>query len=166
MTRARRPRMPRAAKAGELLDGLLHGWGLDERLRQYRALLLWDEVVGPQIAARTKPEKIRDGVLEVSVDQPVWMQQLQLLKPQLLTKLNAQLGDGALRDLFLKRGQITARTATVTPASAPAWHRETLSAEEEAELATLLTRIDDEELRRDLFELLVKQLKLHKAQKR
>ena len=67
---------------------LLASLGLEERLQQYRALLLWDEVVGPQIAARTRPEKIRDGVLEVCVDQPTWMQQLQLLKPQILAKLN------------------------------------------------------------------------------
>ena len=103
MSRPRRPRMARAAKAGDLLDSLLQGWGLNERLQQYRAVLIWDEVVGAQIAARTRPERIRDGVLEVCVDQPVWMQQLQLLKPQLLAKLNAQLGDAPLRDIFLKR---------------------------------------------------------------
>jgi hypothetical protein len=165
MTRIRRSRMAHAARAGDLLDGLLHGWGLDERLKQYRALIVWDEVVGPQIAAHTKPEKIRDGILEVSVDQPVWMQQLQLLKPQLLNKLNARLGDGALRDLFLKRGQITLRAATAAAARGPAWRKETLTPDEEATLATLLATVTDDELRRHLRELLVKQLKLAKAQR-
>jgi predicted nucleic acid-binding Zn ribbon protein len=163
MTRIRRARMAHAARAGDLLDGLLHGWGLDERLKQYRALIVWDEVVGPQIAAHTRPEKIRDGILEVSVDQPVWMQQLQLLKPQLLNKLNARLGDSPLRDLFLKRGQVTPRTTTAAAATAPAWRRETLAPAEEAELATLLATVTDAELRRHLRELLVKQIKLTKA---
>lgn len=164
MKRSRRPPMRRAARAGDLIDGLLAGWGLDERLHQYKALLIWDEVVGPQIAARSRPEKIRDGVLEVCVDQPTWMQQLQLLKPQILAKLNARLGgDHALREIFLKRGKVTARTTTGDKPAAPAWRKMTLSPAEETELRTLLERVEDMELRRDLESLLAKQLKLTKA---
>ena len=166
MSRPRRPRMLRAAKAGDLLAGLLEGWGLDERLRQYRALLLWDEVVGPQIAARARPEKIRDGVLEVCVDQPVWMQQLQLLKPQLLAKLNAQLGNGALRDIFLKRGKIQPKQSAVSTSAQPSWRKATLSPEDEKELGTLLAGVKDEALRGDLESLLIKQMKLEKAKNR
>ena len=165
MKRVRRPPMRRAAKAGDLLGALLAGWGLDERLHQYQALLIWDEVVGPQIAARTKPEKIRDGVLEVSVDQPTWMQQLQLLKPQILAKLNARLGDAPLREIFLKRGKVTPQPNAARTANTPTWRTATLSSEESAELGAMLVGIDDEELRRDLESLLAKQLKLTKAKK-
>jgi len=161
--RARRPPMRRAAKAGDLLGGLLAGWGLDERLQQYRALVIWDEVVGQQIAARARPERIRDGILEVCVDQPTWMQQLQLLKPQILTKLNARLGDSPLREIYLKRGKVAARAGAATSRSAPAWRSIMLSAEETTELRTLLAGVEDEELRRDLESLLAKQLKLSKA---
>ena len=166
MSRPRRPRLPRAAKAGDLLDGLLQGLGLDERLRQYRAVLIWAEVVGPQIAARTRPERIRDNVLEVCVDQPVWMQQLQLLKPQLLAKLNARLGDAALRDLFLKRGKISASPTTGRAVVRPNWRTVELSPEESSGLQETLCGIADEELRRRLESLLVKQLKLAKAKDR
>jgi hypothetical protein len=155
--------MRRAAKAGDLLGALLAGWGLDERLHQYQALLIWDEVVGPQIAARTRPEKIRDGVLEVCVDQPTWMQQLQLLKPQILAKLNARLGDAPLREIFLKRGQVTTRMAAASKTSTPAWCTATLTPAEITELKTLLTGVGDGELRRDLESWLAKQLKLTKA---
>lgn len=155
--------MRRAAKAGDLLGSLLAGWGLDERLQQYRALVVWDEVVGPQIAARARPEKIRDGVLEVCVDQPTWMQQLQLLKPQLLAKLNTQLGDSPLREIYLKRGKVTARTTAAGKPAPPAWRKMVLAPEEEQELRTLLTGVSDEELRRELESLLTKQLKLTKT---
>lgn len=155
--------MVRAARAGDLLGGLLQGLGLSERMTQYRAVVLWNEVVGPQIAARTRPERIRDGILEVSVDQPVWMQQLQLLKPQLLGKLNAQLGAAPLRDLFLKRGKITATAAKTAAPAPPAWHRMELSPDEQSGLVETLAGVADEELRRELESLLVKQLKLMKA---
>ncbi|MCM2265385.1 MAG: DUF721 domain-containing protein [Desulfuromonadales bacterium] len=155
--------MRKAARAGDLVEGLLAGWGLDERLQQYQALIIWDEVVGPQIAARARPERIRDGVLEICVDQPTWMQQLQLLKPQILTKLNARLGEGSLREIFLKRGKVAARTTAASKPPAPAWRKMMLSGEETTELRTLLAGVEDEELRRDLENLLAKQLKLTKA---
>jgi hypothetical protein len=161
----RRPPMRRAAQVGILLDTLLAGWGLDQRLHQYRALLIWDEVVGPQIAARTRPEKIRDGVLEVCVDQPTWMQQLQLLKPQILAKLNAQLGSSPLREIFLKRGKVApqpARTGRGNPAQ-PAWRGVVLPAEELSRLQELLAGVTDAELRGELERLLTRQARLTRA---
>ena len=163
MSRSRRPRLRTAARAGDLLDTLLAGWGLETRLQQYRALVVWDEVVGPQIAARTRPEKIRDGVLEVCVDQPTWMQQLQLLKPQILAKLNTRLGDAPLRELYLKRGKVAAPAAAVRAPRLPLWRSATLTAEELGDLRQLLSGVQDAELRRDLEELLVKQARLSKA---
>ena len=163
MSRGKRPPMRRAAKAGDLLDALLTGWGLEERLQQYRALVIWDEVVGPQIAARTRPEKIRDDVLEVCVDQPTWMQQLQLLKPQILAKLNARLGEGSLREIYLKRGKVTAPATVTSSAAPPAWRKMTLSPAEATELRAMLAGVEDGELRRDLESLLTKQLKLTKT---
>ena len=163
MSRIRRPPMRRAAQAGDLLDALLAGWGLTERLRQYRSLLIWDEVVGPQIAAHTRPEKIRDGVLEVCVDQPTWMQQLQLLKPQILAKLNARLGDGALREIFLKRGKAAPRTEPPGAIKPPLGHGVVLPEEEVRELKALLTGVADAELRRELELLLMKQARLARA---
>jgi len=163
MSRIRRPRLRTAARAGDLLDALLAGWGLDTRLQQYRALVVWDEVVGPQIAARTRPEKIRDGVLEVCVDQPTWMQQLQLLKPQILAKLNARLGDAPLREIYLKRGKVTAPTAAAQASAPPLWRSATLTGDELGDLRQLLTGVTDAELRQDLEVLLVKQARLTKA---
>jgi hypothetical protein len=163
MSRIRRPRLRTAARAGDLLDALLAGWGLDTRLQQYRALVVWDEVVGPQIAARTRPEKIRDGVLEVCVDQPTWMQQLQLLKPQILAKLNARLGDAPLREIYLKRGKVTAPTAAAQASAPPLWCSATLTGDELGDLRQLLTGVTDAELRQDLEDLLVKQARLTKA---
>ena len=69
MTRKQRPVMVKAAATGPLLKQLLQQWGLEGKLREYAAWQVWDEVVGPQIAARARPARVRDGVLEVRVDQ-------------------------------------------------------------------------------------------------
>jgi hypothetical protein len=159
----RRPRMKQAANAGDLVVKLLKGFGLDERLQQYRALIIWEEVVGPQIAARTRPIRIREGILEVNVDQPTWMQQLQLMKPKILAQLNAELGKATIKDLFLKRGKVHVRAdKEVEPP--PLWRMVQLDESEKAKIEEMLTGIADPELRDEMEKFLVKQMRLLKAE--
>lgn len=163
MKSPRRPRLKHAARAGDLVDKMLKGFGLDERLQQYRALIIWEEVVGPQIAARTRPVRIREGVLEVNVDQPTWMQQLQLMKPKILAQLNAELGKASIKDLFLKRGKVNVRfDKPVEPP--PAWRMVELDESEKLQIDGLLTSIADPELREEMEKFLQKQMRLLKAQ--
>ena len=158
----RRPRLKKAARAGDLVDKMLKGFGLDERLQQYRALIIWEEVVGPQIAARTRPVRIREGVLEVNVDQPTWMQQLQLMKPKILAQLNAELGKASVKDLFLKRGKVNVRIdKQVEPP--PAWRMVQLDDSEKQHVEGLLKTIEDPELRAEMEKFLIKQMRLLKA---
>ncbi len=79
MSRENRPKMKQAVSVGRLINDLLEKRGLEDKVREYRTWQIWDETVGPQIAARARPVRIRDGVLEIRVDQPIWMQQLQLM---------------------------------------------------------------------------------------
>jgi hypothetical protein len=155
--------MRQAARAGELVDKLLKGLGLDDRLQQYRALIIWEAVVGPQIAVRTRPVRIRDGVLEVNVDQPAWMQQLQLMKPKILARLNAELGKATIKDLYLKRGRVNHHQEK--PADQPpAWRTVQLDDGEKQQVTGLLTAIEDHELRAEIEQFLLKQMRLLKAQ--
>ena len=163
MRRVPRARMRQAAKAGDLVDKLLTGLGLDERLHQYRALVIWEDVVGPQIAARTRPVRIREGVLEVNVDQPTWMQQLQLMKPKILAQLNGELGKGTLKDIYLKRGKINVRLDE-TVEQPPAWRMVKLSEEEKQQVQQLVDAIENEELRAEMEKFLSKQMRLLKAE--
>jgi hypothetical protein len=159
----RRPKMKKAALAGDLVEKLLKGFGLDERLHQYRALIIWEEVVGPQIAARTRPIRIREGILEINVDQPTWMQQLQLMKPKILAQLNAELGKATIKDLFLKRGKVHVRVDK-EPEPPPKWRMVQLDDNEKKQVEELLTGIADPELRDEMEKFLTKQMRLLKAE--
>jgi predicted nucleic acid-binding Zn ribbon protein len=59
----------------------------------------WPDVVGPTIAAQATPSGERDGVLTVNCRASVWAQELDLLGPELVTGLNAALGDERIRVL-------------------------------------------------------------------
>jgi predicted nucleic acid-binding Zn ribbon protein len=60
---------------------------------------IWERVLGPAIAASARPSAERDGVLTVICDAAVWAQELDLMGPQLIERLNTELGEDTLRRL-------------------------------------------------------------------
>ena len=57
----------------------------------------WTEIVGADLAAHTRPDGFADGELAVTADSTAWATQVRLLAPQLVKRLNAELGDGTVR---------------------------------------------------------------------
>ena len=69
----------------------------------------WNEAVGELIAGQALPTAERAGVLTVSCAASVWAQELDLMAPAILPRLNAA----------LRRGEITRlRCVTVPPREA------------------------------------------------
>ena len=74
---------------GEVLEGYLARSGLAPRLKQAQVVPQWPRLVGPQIAAVTQPESVApDGTLFVRVATSAWMNELQLMGPQIMTAVN------------------------------------------------------------------------------
>lgn len=57
----------------------------------------WPEIVGPEIAAHCEPQRYENRELVVRCDSSAWAAQLKLLAPQLVARLNADLGQGTVR---------------------------------------------------------------------
>jgi len=132
-----------------------------KKLRAYRLWQFWHDVVGPQIATHAHPLRIRDAILEVRVDQPVWMQQLQLLKPQILKRLNDRLGEQLIDDLFFRRGQVTPPVSPPPPKPPLAQ----LTATEREHVTDTVAALADDDLREELGKLLELQMRLAKSRK-
>jgi predicted nucleic acid-binding Zn ribbon protein len=64
-----------------------------------RAQARWEAAVGESIAAAAWPVSEHDGVLTVRCESAVWAQELDLMAPELLVRLNAALGGRDLRGL-------------------------------------------------------------------
>ncbi len=163
MKKSDRGRMPQALPLANILEKLLCARGMDQQLQKYRAFTCWPRAVGPQVAAQTQPVRIRDGVLEVRVAHPVWMQQLQLLKPRILAKLAEQLGPGVIRDLYLRQGRIERSAASATGAAPLPWKKTPLAAAEEEKIAAVAQKLGDPELRREFERLMRRQKQLEKS---
>jgi predicted nucleic acid-binding Zn ribbon protein len=64
--------------------------GLTKRVQQAGIIESWAELVGPQIAAVTAPESVTpDGILRVRVATAPWANELSLMAPKILARLNA-----------------------------------------------------------------------------
>jgi hypothetical protein len=157
----------KADAVGAVIRQLFHERGLEARMRRYKAWQVWEKVVGPQIAARARPARMRDDILEIRVDHPVWMQQLQLMKPKIIARLNAAIGEPLIRDLFLRRGRLETESAA-RPARLPElrWRTVSLSPEESTHIEQTVAAVSDPELRRHLQELFSRQTRLAKSRQK
>ena len=60
---------------------------------------VWPAAVGPAIAQQALPVSERSGVLTVSCAASVWAQELDLMAPVILERLNNELGSGRITRL-------------------------------------------------------------------
>jgi predicted nucleic acid-binding Zn ribbon protein len=92
----------RVESAGRVLERVLDGLGLTEELAKRRVLEYWNEAVGGDAAAHSRAVGItREGVLQVEVDHPAWMQELKFLEEEILQRLAELAGGGPVRGLRL-----------------------------------------------------------------
>jgi predicted nucleic acid-binding Zn ribbon protein len=64
----------------------------------------WNEVVGSAISKNAKPSRIKNGVLRVTVSDPIWLQELQFIEENIRKRLNDKLGRKAVREVEFRVG--------------------------------------------------------------
>ena len=86
-------------RIGDILEDVVEGI---EAPRDENILLLreaWPEIAGEQIAQHSQPVSLQGFVLQVDVDHPGWLPELERLKRVLLRKLQAGYRDLRIRQL-------------------------------------------------------------------
>ena len=84
------------------LDGLLADQGWQTAAAVGSVFGRWDELVGPDVAAHTRPERFSDGELVVVADSSAWATQVRLLTSALLRRLNEELGHGTVTRVVVR----------------------------------------------------------------
>ena len=75
--------------------------GLSHKLAECRAKLAWEEAVGPFLARRTRPLRVRNGRLEVGVGSAVWRNQLIFMQRDIVARINDLVGEEVIKELVL-----------------------------------------------------------------
>ena len=103
-----RRRMAPPDTAESVLTKTLKKYRLDKDIARYQFVLKWREIVGDEIAKRTRPECIRGGALIVCVCDSVWAQELTFQKDVILKRLRQYVReDDVVRDIRFRVGNIT-----------------------------------------------------------
>ena len=84
------------------LDGLLGDQGWRTAAAIGSVFGRWDQLVGPDVAAHTRPERFNDGELVVIADSAAWATQVRLLTSAVLRRLNEELGHGTVTRVVVR----------------------------------------------------------------
>jgi len=94
--RAGRGRREDPQPLGVAIEGLLDDQGWRTSAAVGSVFGRWEQIVGDALAAHTRPGGFTDGELLVIADSTAWATQVRLLRPQLIRRLNSELGDGTV----------------------------------------------------------------------
>ena len=81
------------------LEGVARGWGMESPVEAARLFARWEQIVGPQIAARCHPTSVRGGVLRVRTDSTIWASEFKYLSADLVRRINAEVGKPIVREV-------------------------------------------------------------------
>ena len=73
--------------------------GIDRAVRQNKALLIWENVVGRTVAKNCSAEETNHGTIVVKASTPVWRNELALKKTEIVERLNKKLGEELIKDM-------------------------------------------------------------------
>jgi predicted nucleic acid-binding Zn ribbon protein len=89
----------RLERIGIVLPEVLEDLGVAKRLEEFKAVAQWEKVAGRKIAERSQAVDVQNKTLIVEVENNVWMQELVLLKPQILKKLAKAAKGSPIKDI-------------------------------------------------------------------
>ena len=84
-------------RIGKILTRIMARRGFQRQIFQEQIENIWAETVGEILVGQTRPGNIRCGVLEVFVAHSIFEQELSLLQPEILQKLNAAMGEKKIK---------------------------------------------------------------------
>jgi len=149
----KRSKQANLQKLGNILQDILKKHNINIDSEEQRLLEIWNKAVGTQISVHTRPEKLKRNTLFVNVSSSVWMQQLHILKSEIIKKINQYLGKELVKNIHFSIGVIPSTPsmnpyqATFSPESCPLKDKEkkliekSTSSVTDEELKEILTRV-------------------------
>jgi predicted nucleic acid-binding Zn ribbon protein len=74
-------------KIEQFLNSIFKSLGIADKIAEYQFVTRWSEIMGEDIAAKTRPEYIEGKTLVVRVCNSVWAQELSFRKNTILGRL-------------------------------------------------------------------------------
>lgn len=105
MSRTRNSSAGQPQTVGDLVGRFLSRSGLAPKVEAAGAVLEWPTLVGPQIAAVTEALRVTEGTLFVAVRTSAWMNELNMMRGELMRRVNAGRREGRIRMIMFVMGE-------------------------------------------------------------
>ena len=96
--------MSRVESIAKVLEQVISDLGLAKKLREQRAVVDWEAIVGKKVAQHSRAIRVDGGRLFVEVDSSVWAQELSLMKRRILRQVNVRAGDRVIDNVHFVLG--------------------------------------------------------------
>jgi predicted nucleic acid-binding Zn ribbon protein len=145
-------------KAETILEDLIRRFGMEGKLQEARLDRVWPQVVGPAIAAATRPVRVKNGVLLVQVKSSAWVQELNFRRRDILNRLASYLPSVRLRHIDFRTSWQPEAAAPEEEEAPPGPPLPTLhelesmalQPAEQEQIETVVAHLSDEEMRETL----------------
>ena len=136
------------------LEKALDDWGVGKKLTGFQVQAHWPELVGPQLAAQSQPQRIQGGTLWVLTRGPIWSQEVLLQQGRILQAVRQRFPSLGLRQLRCKVGTLRVVSSPLPP-STPDLSQIQLPEAVMARVQATVERVEDEGLRSSLLRALL-----------
>jgi predicted nucleic acid-binding Zn ribbon protein len=93
-------------RLGDVLETALRKLDLADAALEARAVMLWPQVVGPQMARASEAQKVQGGTLVVITRTSAWSQEFSFQKSHILRTYKERLGQEFIKDLRFVVGAV------------------------------------------------------------
>ncbi|MCL6520662.1 MAG: DUF721 domain-containing protein [Armatimonadetes bacterium] len=151
----------------DLVGSSLSALGLEQKIREQTAIILWNDLVGEQVAGAAQPEFVRNGILFVVVKNAVWANELGFYKRDIISRINKRLKKSAIRDIVFRVGSLPSPRGLKVNSRAKCGDIEgiSLSDEEIEQVESIARTVNDPRLFNSLRGLLITVLRQEKWKK-
>ncbi len=74
-------------RAGSILTPAIKRLGIEENVRLLRITGEWETIFSEPLSLHMSPSRLLEGELLINADSPIWMQQLQFCRAEIMRKL-------------------------------------------------------------------------------
>jgi hypothetical protein len=152
---------------GDILAQVFKEEKFDQVMRTCRIFEVWDSAVGARVARHSKPRRLSENILWVTVDNSTWMQELKFLEMKMRDQVNRELGAPMVEKIRFQLGEL-ARPGieTTETAGAPGWQDIDISDSVRKSIEKEVSSIKDEGVRERLKNLFEKQARIEAYRER
>jgi predicted nucleic acid-binding Zn ribbon protein len=97
------------SQIGGTIQELLSRFDSEGHFAIVRLMRLWPQIVGETIAARTEVSSLKFHTAVVKVSGAMWIQELNLAKPQILARVRETMHDDTVREIRFVQGRMSRR---------------------------------------------------------